>query len=68
MIHKGLQYDKKQISSKRKNINVQSMIRKIFGAIKHSGHRGPIFFFLYLPSDINNSRFKQDKVCKLISN
>ena len=47
MIHKGLQYDKKkQISSKGKYINLQSMIRKIFGPIKRSGHRGPILFYI----------------------
>ena len=67
MIHKSLQYDKKQISSKGKYINLQSMIRKIFGPIKHSGHGGPILF-LHLPSDKNKPRFNQDKVCKLISN
>ena len=32
---KGPQYNKKQISSKGKYINLQSMIRKIFGPIKH---------------------------------
>ena len=67
MIHKGLQYDKKQISSKGKHINLKSMIRKIFGPIKHSGHRGAIFS-LYLPSHKNKPRFNQGKVCKLINN
>ena len=67
MIHKGLQYDKNQISSKGKYINLQSMIRKIFGPIKHSGHMG-LILFSYLPSHKNKPRFNRDKVCKLISN
>ena len=60
MIHKDLQYDKKQISSKGKYINLQSVIRKIFGLIKHSGHRGPIFF-LHLPSLKTNQGLREIK-------
>ena len=67
MIHKGLQYDKKQISSQGKYINLQSMKRKTFDPIKHSGHRGPILY-LYLPSHKNKPTFNRDKVCKLIRN
>ena len=63
MIYKGLQYDKKQISSKSKYNNLQSMMRKIFGPIKHSGLRGPILF-LNLPSHNNKPKFNRDKVTK----
>ena len=45
MIHKGLLFDK-NISSKDKYTNLQSMITKIFGPIKHSGHRGPVLFYI----------------------
>ena len=44
MIHKDLQYDKKQISSKGKYINWQFMIRKIFGPLN-------IVVTKYLPSN-----------------
>ena len=67
MIHKGLEYDKKQISSEGKYINLKSMIRKIFGPIKHSGHKGPILS-LYLLSHKKQTKVHRDKVCKLISN
>ena len=39
MIHKGLLFDIKQISSKDKYTILQPMITKIFGPIKHSGQR-----------------------------
>ena len=46
MIHKGLLYDKNQTSSKDKYTNLQSIITKIFGPIKHSGLRGPVLFYI----------------------
>ena len=49
MIHKGLLYDNKQISSKDKYTNLQSMITKIFGPINHAGQRGPILFYIWSP-------------------
>ena len=45
-MHKGLLFDKKQISCKDKYNNLQSMITQIFGPIKHSRQRGPVFFHI----------------------
>ena len=49
MIHKAKACNmmKKQIYSQGKYINLQSMIRKIFGPIKHS-HQSGLILSLYL--------------------
>ena len=39
-----MSYDKKQLSSKGKYTNLQTMITKIFDLIKNSGQRGPVLF------------------------